>query len=631
MHSGFAKPASRNTFVEDVPELPFDPTYHGIDPRKNRFFREERRGRGDLIGKANAKPLRLSASAMELKTAYTRGRYNHHHSSRESKEEPSGTLDESNMKGLDSLQRPLSAVSYISRTNNSTPASLTARTHDALEIFDHFGISRPKGWLSEDEPATVTNLSPPRPKLQRICHSCGELLRDRKHCPHCGHDSCDKCTSDTQDDQVDSHTIGDAYLTYAKYSSGHSHHASEEKVQLLPSPHAASCTTEIHIPIAEEMSPEESRQETSRRSMTKEVIPHPTISWLPNDDILPEMQQQPEHKGVSARVRNNPFLVADRAFKGDVVEAEPTMRTVQAERSPHVESPHFSDCVPQIHGQKSSPGSPSSGKCSNPSCRATHAGFHPFRHSISCGSKHKLSIPKQFGGSEGDSSDQAEESTGLQRSLEPLGILEKQVKQLHQHARDLHHSQHIMEHLTAGSKALDQADAFPRKPLAARRAELREKYLGQHASKGTSGNVSPIKHSLTTDVRFLEPIDTKTHLLRQDLQVEQEVSPMSHGLRQDIHSATDYLTKTHSANGNARKEVPRFHKLPWRKSFPRLKPPTSQANGPASTMPSSSKEQAKIDIRSLKRPMTPIVECRNKQMNSVSEQRRPSTAPNAHR
>lgn len=636
MNSGFAKPASRNTLVEDVLVLPLDPKYHGVGLQKRHTFKdhnaekeESSTGIGGGLSHASLAKLGSAVSNTQLRSEYTQKRYHHHHGSRQSHQQLSDDLAKSDVVRTDTPHPIVASPSDASLTTGSTPANSTARRQDALEIFDHFGISRPQGWLSEDGSGTAESLLTVRPQLQRICHACGEVLRDRKYCPHCGHDACVKCTTEVPDTRANSYATATTHHLHhiIEHSSKHSHPVDEAEGKESNSPQSAIYVPLDHETTTRKRSLEGLRTELLELSPAGASSSPRTPKWLLQGNLLSRIQRQDDHSGSSTAVKQSPFLVADRALKGNVTEAQPTMKTVTAEGSPHVGSPHFSDCVSRRHGGESSHGSPSSGKCSDPGCRATHAGHHPFRHSISCGSHRKLYIKDQLEHSKEGNSDQAGVGGETFRTIPAIEVLEKKVNQLYRHAQDLHHSQHIMEHLAAGSKELDRAEYLQRRSPGARRVKLQGTEIINTSPLRTLDNNSTVTHSISTDVKFIDPIDTTTHPLNKDMKVEQEISPKSHRLRHDIRPITATWIKPHSITQDVRVDGSKAPALSWRKSYPLLKAPAGKVDEPDSLPKINPTEQANIDIRSLGQPISTKMATFDTRKQSIIELLRPGSEP----
>ncbi|KAK2053888.1 hypothetical protein LY76DRAFT_470563, partial [Colletotrichum caudatum] len=73
-------------------------------------------------------------------------------------------------------------------------------------IFAEYGISRPSGWLSDDEGEDFSRHQDGTNSIPRhasnICHSCGAEVTSRTYCSTCGHAVCPQCASEIPDDEV---------------------------------------------------------------------------------------------------------------------------------------------------------------------------------------------------------------------------------------------------------------------------------------------------------------------------------------------------------------------------------------------------------------------------------------------
>ncbi|KAF5521211.1 hypothetical protein CGCA056_v007080 [Colletotrichum aenigma] len=119
-----------------------------------------------------------------------------------------------------------------------------------------------------------------------------------------------------------------------------------------------------------------------------------------------------------------------------VVTAEPRLTDATA-RGEH--QSRFSDCVPQQNDISTTAGT--HGDCGNPRCNAIHAGHHSKRHSIAC-------IMGQQAAA--DASDELQSHAPLDDPIQ------RKIDNMYHHADDLKRTQHIMEHLAAGSAASEQ-------------------------------------------------------------------------------------------------------------------------------------------------------------------------------
>ncbi|KAI8302377.1 hypothetical protein K4K61_007979 [Colletotrichum sp. SAR11_59] len=149
--------------------------------------------------------------------------------------------------------------------------------------------------------------------------------------------------------------------------------------------------------------------------------------WLSDDD-------EEDFSRHQDALKDNPFIVADKMTK--VVTAEPRLTDATA-RGEH--QSRFSDCVPQQNDLSTTAGT--HGDCGNPKCNAVHAGHHSKRHSIAC------IVGQQA----------TTDATDKLRPHAPLDDpVQRKIDNMYHHADDLKRTQHIMEHLAAGSAATEQ-------------------------------------------------------------------------------------------------------------------------------------------------------------------------------
>ncbi|KAM5365324.1 hypothetical protein ACJZ2D_011040 [Fusarium nematophilum] len=468
--------------------------------------------------------------------------------------------------------------SPLPSTRDSATVSSCERRQDAMEIFEQYGISRPEGWLSEDG-SGIAELPQRNPaKVFQVCHSCGEPLSSQRYCPRCGHDSCVKCTGQAPgEDPHKGHQHSPAqhreHLTN-KQSSKQSVHTTEEPDRDHVHRTQVTVRTTRHRQASRFTSgPETPRtphwvgRTSRRRFRTTQSAPKPA-----------QKKTIAVPTAISSSVKNNPFFVADREGKAQASEPTTTTKNAQAKRPTRL-----SNCVPRRRTRGSSSDSVSEDKCSDPGCRATHAGHHPIRHSIECAARR--SIRDQEGDDEArEVVDLDEEQDIRPRKNSPLhSALEKKIDQLYHHAEDLHHSQHIMEHLAAGARNLERSVATE-----SRRADRKD---ARSRMRDTSPNLpvkSPRYHSLShddvttvgedvvehtpsTDARVPAAIESESHNLAADPAVDRELSPKSHEIFDDIQTTVAQLRRPHSIGQDRAFEAQREPVGPLRRSFPLIK------------------------------------------------------------
>ncbi|KAF9872670.1 hypothetical protein CkaCkLH20_09849 [Colletotrichum karsti] len=137
----------------------------------------------------------------------------------------------------------------------------------------------------------------------------------------------------------------------------------------------------------------------------------------------------------SVVLKNNPFILADKMTK--VTAVEPKITDVTARGG---NPARLSDCVPK---QTDLAVSETHGDCGNPRCNATHAGHHSGRHSIACIVDHGATETQV-------------ESNGIWTHPPLEDPIQGKIDKMYHHAEDLRRTQHIMEHLAAGSVATNE-------------------------------------------------------------------------------------------------------------------------------------------------------------------------------
>ncbi|KAJ0163315.1 hypothetical protein CTA2_3182 [Colletotrichum tanaceti] len=278
-----------------------------------------------------------------------------------------------------------SASSSHSRGTEVTTS--TIRRRHARDIFAEFGISRPSGWLSDDEEEDFSRHQDGANSIPRDvtsnCHSCGTEVTSRTFCNTCGHTVCPQCTSE---------------IPFDEESLDVEHAGSTRQRKLASEWHALNAAEED----AETSSSLETTTETSKK--------------------------QQASVATSTTLKDNPFIRADRMTKVTAAEPQITDATIRAPPAARL-----SDCVPQ---QTDLGIADPHGNYGNPRCNATHAGHHSGRHSIAC-------IVEGHG-----KINQVDQPSSHPSLADPL---HNKIDKMYHHAEDLRRAQHIIEHLAAGS------------------------------------------------------------------------------------------------------------------------------------------------------------------------------------
>ncbi|KAK2017704.1 hypothetical protein LZ32DRAFT_443951 [Colletotrichum eremochloae] len=278
-----------------------------------------------------------------------------------------------------------SASSNYSRGTERT--SSTIRRRHARDIFAEFGISRPSGWLSDDEGEDFSRHQDGANSIPRhvfnICHSCGAEVTSRTSCSTCGHAVCPQCASEMPDDEA---------------SLGAEH---------IENTHPGVLTSEQPTLNATE--------ERGRSS------PPPKVMGI---------SKKSRPASTSTPLKDNPFIRADRKMKTAV--AEPQITDIAARAG---QASRLSDCVPK---QADLSIVDTHRDYENHRCNATHAAHHSDLNNIVCMMEQQVPV-----GNRGDS-DQLIQHHSL---ADPV---QDKIDKMYHHAEDLKRAQHIMEHLAAG-------------------------------------------------------------------------------------------------------------------------------------------------------------------------------------
>jgi hypothetical protein len=83
----------------------------------------------------------------------------------------------------------------------------TKRRQTARELFAQYGVSRPSGWLSDEDLnlALLGDGSHTPREYCRICHVCSARTWSPAHCSTCGHLLCQRCVCEVPRNTLDAH------------------------------------------------------------------------------------------------------------------------------------------------------------------------------------------------------------------------------------------------------------------------------------------------------------------------------------------------------------------------------------------------------------------------------------------
>lgn len=450
-------------------------------------------------------------------------------------------------RAFTSLQlRPAASGAEESKNPSIVPSSearsvdTAARHRDAVELFESYGISRPEGWLSEENPADALDFQPPDRKTQ-VCHACGNELRNaQRFCGSCGHEACLRCLGELSSSRSlcdhqhscepgvahqHSHPQPRMHKTHRGHNSGRSHSQTYSSRSANP---GSSTPRPRHL-LVSSVAEEETFTQLKRKDSTKTGF---------------------EGSGL---VKDNPFFRNDRSQRAGPTTAQISQTDIQAYRQTQ-----NSDCVPhRDHG------GPLHSYMAHSDCpKALH--------------EHKTTDRQHS-----EASDRVKESTHAIRSTKanhPNGrrdfhaaheeSLEGKVDQLYHHAQDMHHSQHILEHLAAGARQMDEIKESPvphpaRSPPSTHLSTTAETALhsliqdpqeqmiylpGLHSMgiDDVSSVYRPPTHELDMDDRVDVNKDVSIHEIRDD-HIAASSSSKIEGLSQETLSRVEGWRKFHGA------------------------------------------------------------------------------------
>ncbi|KAI1331152.1 hypothetical protein F5Y16DRAFT_360670 [Xylariaceae sp. FL0255] len=262
------------------------------------------------------------------------------------------------------------------------------------------------------------SLKTPDSEELRSCHVCSTPSWSPTHCTVCGHPLCERCTCE---------------------ASSNSHHA-HGNAPLQPSPPPALGSIQPVAPLRPKPNPLQSQSIAASMEYEEE----PSILASDSHSISEEGKKGPktaratqkkkasqEHRQSFKQrlgdrekkttslysIKENPFLVQDR--KG---RTQATSQVIPDTTQNHDE-------------------------CDDPTCRATHDGHFPVRHSISC-PKHQSEQVEQKEIVKSEKPKKPKESQKSQKSSAELVSFQDSYPYYH-HAADFHDDQHIIQHLSS--------------------------------------------------------------------------------------------------------------------------------------------------------------------------------------
>lgn len=326
-----------------------------------------------------------------------------HYNGQETKEETSLTGDETKCKAERSYfpdisntynEAPESHFREVSgqdgsvRSGRSNLPTSTMRRKSVRELYDEYGIERPEGLASEEHSFEVEDTLRAI-KRHRLCHLCLWInTGPEPRCWKCGHRLCIECDAvsplpQTRNIAKPDYWSRDVSRSYKNDDMAEETH-SGSKESMWPEPEAR--LSPDYCCLQDKSEPQEKFPVFQIQGATPRSVPR-------KEQMLPENPMQfLTGSQQSSGVKNSPFLIADR---------------------------QVSTSVPKNHKSLISTPCPNSLECDSPTCRATHDGHAPYRHSIACTSKQRHLVDGTDGGYVADASHIEEEDAYYSHSPRP--------------------------------------------------------------------------------------------------------------------------------------------------------------------------------------------------------------------
>lgn len=433
----------------------------------------------------------------------------------------------------------------------------------------------PHGWLSE-ESSWGSHRHGSELEV-KICHACHLMVPDRKECGSCGHDSCLKCSrkSPFEPPTLRVITESESFRDGRCRSTEHRdvHHYPVATVPIVVHPHGHRSNDGASTP---------------RASIRSEALDDPVESMsstLEGLDNGPPGRRKTSIE-ISDHVAKNPFAQADRNKEA----LPPTTSNMYAKAKRY---PPLSNCVPRRHMRYSDEGPLRLGLSSTLDQRQCYTD--------SKDDSVQQNVSEQLASCDDVSSNNSS-ARGQQRDcLDSLeDPLEKKIHQLYHHGEDLYHSQHILEHLAAGSSSVHAKTVASRRKPASEPREDRTQCEGERSLKIHSLADDELGEPTCSELHELDignevslkrqPTRSRLHSLSADqLGVEQRLA--RHSLLQDPIVDVELSPKSPAVGDHLMSRAQDWHRsYSWR-------PHTPTFELPASKLPISAQKSRKTAIR----------------------------------
>ncbi|KAI0528104.1 hypothetical protein F5B22DRAFT_20279 [Xylaria bambusicola] len=325
-------------------------------------------------------------------------------------------------------------IPFVPPNSHRTPRMEKWRS--ARDMFAQYDINMPSGWLSDVEDLSLSgdgNASPRR--CCRYCHICSTPTWAPTHCSACGHHLCQRCVCEISSGTPQAHPGFSHHPSPTIIRDGSHHIITSKPNQHLDQAETTSSTSNRRhheYPDRHHHRSSSYRDDSSWRNRNQaHAVKTTTLREKSSQPARHDLRtnEEPSQQALSRPkqlVRENPFLVRDRKGPGhEMEEGVSVCDTNQVD-------------------------------CDDPMCRATHAGHHPFRHSVSC-PKHQGK--RRSPALEPDSFPDRPPVAKVFKTIDSdTSLPPDQAHTTHRHhTADFHSSNHIVEHLSSavGHSAYD--------------------------------------------------------------------------------------------------------------------------------------------------------------------------------
>ena len=237
---------------------------------------------------------------------------------------------------------------------------------------------------------------------------CKARIRSRTFCASCGHPLCQTCTCPVPDGATEIHR---------EFLANRGAHLAIRDGEAYTS-YPGSLPSSSSIGSAPSIVGQRSKKTGSKTTRSPIAV-----------------------QGRASSVRDNPFVIADRITKAHTAAAQATPVSVIANRKLSEYVPHHADYTWQ-------PEVSSESECNDPTCRATHEGYRPYRHSVGC-----IAYKEAHGKRPSEFTEHMSPNAGeAAHHLQCPNTLESTPNMSDQQSEASYSTQHVKDHLAAAAR-----------------------------------------------------------------------------------------------------------------------------------------------------------------------------------